>query len=280
MRERTFEEKKHFNKIHHMITYGEAFDNIIEEINHYVDKYGSSDYLLIQLACLYIKDSNLESAKEILLSITIKDATALYKLMITYYGLGEYQNCLDVGEKAITFSEKNKINISTTKLDDIKRMILCANYKLGLSNDESVKYLFNYDKNSAIKHIKKHLDINLDKEKHSIFNNDVDIDLLFEEMSNQLGVYKKYYTDYILDCYYIEYPNAGIDQGIKANYLKIITVFNTNNIISMYPISKDDIKPGDFINKIKKEIKNVSNSKIKIKMKTQIEKFNERYNIK
>ena len=59
------------------------------------------------------------------------------------------------------------------------------------------------------------------------------------------------------------------------NYFQVVTLHGTNNIITMYPATSCEYLSYIDLNYLKKDKKNA-----KTKTRSQIEKFNARYNIK
>ena len=131
-------------------------------------------------------------------------------------------------------------------------------YKLGiinqsdvLSQDYYISQLFNYDEVYALDHISRHLDENNNKIKHTLFNSDIDLKNLFYYVREQINYLNPVEISnvhkYIVECeFYVSTIN-----GISTKHIKVVTLPNTNNILTMYPISYNEKNSG----KTKKLIK-------------------------
>ncbi|MCI9586115.1 MAG: hypothetical protein HFH45_05750 [Bacilli bacterium] len=148
----------------------------------------------------------------------------------------------------------------------------------------------NYDYDENLNHvINKHsyysYKENTDSD-HTIFNQDIKIENLFSRISEKLefiprktgfDAFMINYDPRYNDVYFFKIPNCGYSLNSEdtiCNYLKVITVPFTNNIISMFPCSTipSTITPVEF-----SDYKD-----IKIKVKTQktlsqIDKFHQRW---
>ena len=101
-------------------------------------------------------------------------------------------------------------------------------------NNYCINQLLDYNENYAIEHIRKHLDENNNKITHTIFNENVDIKELFYYAKNQIKniqpVEITTVHKYILEC------QKEISNDNNTKYLKIITIPNSDHILTMYPI--------------------------------------------
>ena len=97
-------------------------------------------------------------------------------------------------------------------------------------------YSFNqfnsYDLDYAVEHTKRHLQCN-EKRGNDYLDNRIDIYIMIEKVKEMLD--DKYKIPSIVtDVYVIPYPNIGIK---GANFLKVVTIPNTHDIITMYPVA-------------------------------------------
>ena len=117
-------------------------------------------------------------------------------------------------------------------------------YKLGIieyeqisNKDYHIRQLFNYDVSSALEHITKHLDEDDKKIKHTVFSQDVNLEELFNYAREQIKYLNPIEIStthkYIIECD----EDISIIDGISTNLLKVITIPNTDNILTMYPIA-------------------------------------------
>ena len=126
----------------------------------------------------------------------------------------------------------------------------------------------NYSVKDAIDHIKcEH--ISNESRVKSNFYDWVDVAELIKSIKSKLTRKNLYYRD-LSDIYIIDYNDIGITENNEvANAIKVVTIPNTLDIITMYPVNKQVYK---------KEI--VEKSHPKTKRLSQIEKFNKKYNLK
>lgn len=114
--------------------------------------------------------------------------------------------------------------------------------------------IINYDNYLAVEHIiDRHMN---NKTSGTNFNKDIDIYYLFNEVSNYLIPQYKFNKLVFNDIYIIPYSKlTNINIGSNnENYLKVITLPNTKNIVTMYPVKnkyevlEDDVED-EFNNK-------------------------------
>lgn len=142
-----------------------------------------------------------------------------------------------------------------------------------IKKDENNKgYLYNqiinYDPKKALDHITIHKDSNQDK---SYFSKEVDIESLFNKCQQTLSESPNViYVDNVDYLRIYRYDKCGYSKGKLVDYFAVVTISNTDHILSMYPIDNPerirclDITP---ILESKKQPVRVS----------QIDKFNARY---
>jgi len=130
----------------------------------------------------------------------------------------------------------------------------------------SENQIINYNKKKAIHHIKSH---HGEKSAHiSYFNNDTDIEKIFNKILIYIKDKKPYYSG-VYDVYIVHIDKVKMSSIYyeRLNDLVIITLPNTKNILTMYPVDMVD----EDLNEIEKE-ENKKTYKL-----SQIEKFNKRY---
>ena len=124
----------------------------------------------------------------------------------------------------------------------------------------SVSQLANYSIDRLIEHIDKEHVIN---DLKASFDKDINLEELVSQMPELLDdamlISNRYYEKYRL-----RYDNIGEVNGKKVNTLHVVTLPNSKKIITMYPVYDD-------------EKQNVKEIKSKVKQKSQIDKFNQKY---
>ena len=98
-----------------------------------------------------------------------------------------------------------------------------------LKYDKNGDNLLDYDEYVALEHIEDIYD------SKDLFNKDIDIPKLFKEIQNYLTEETKVKGARFNDIYIIDYPNVGAN---GENHLKVVTLFNTKNILTFFPIHK------------------------------------------
>lgn len=236
---------------------------IIEQIIN--SKYNKASGLYL-MGKLKLNESKFDEAFSIfsqLLNTKFKVKAILY-LTYIYIKKEKYSEAYELCIKENIFSDPVK------NRGEIK--FLLENY-LGIESDSEIKNSYfckqvkNYDEKYAIYHIKKHLEKNTNKKNHDIFYNDVDIEKLYyyaKEKIEKINPLVTAFSDrYDIDC---KKPIANINHK-DTSYVSVITIFNTKNILTIYPT----------VSYNEKEI--ITDSKI-LKLESQIDKFNKKYNLK
>lgn len=188
-----------------------------------------------------------------------------YYKLLTEIRLKHYLKANNLFDEIIKYNDKFPNN----RQRELLRLKFYIDYNLKKKIDlNSLSYsesqIFNYNEKKALEHIKLH---HRDDYKYSYFNDEINLDDLFNEIKNKLDSSEKI-CDGLFDGYFITYPNSGYDTSKnRLNLIKVITLPDTKKIITMYPFKKD--------NNIKNETKY---NGYKVKKLSQIEKFNKKYN--
>ncbi|MBR1376877.1 MAG: hypothetical protein IJ565_03585 [Bacilli bacterium] len=194
---------------------------------------------------------------------------AMYSLAIISFRKHNYDRFYEIYD----ILKKSKPKMTDMEKLEMQRISLYIDVELGkpVSNNVYNHYftsqLANYSEEEAKRHIfERHV---LYGHK-TVFDLFIDTDKLFDDIKDKL-------TDDIvfcqgfLDSYIINYDNIGYDSdGNKINYINIICLPGTKNIISMYPYIGVPV-----VNQTEEVVK-----KEPVKRLTQIEKFNKKYGIK
>lgn len=200
---------------------------------------GNKNNALFLLAKILFLEEDLVSVKRILSSlINNSDHFKRVQWLLIYIDIleGKYGDAfLKLGKVSnkdrdydfVYIYLKSKLNMIETSL---------SNSSLSYSGSQIVSY----NKNKAIEHIVKHKEENNKKEKHSVLSPDVDVKEIINNIENKS---LKLIGRNIFDTYIMRFPNAGRNYlGEKTNYLKIITVIGTKNVITMFPYANTDFE--------------------------------------
>ena len=196
-------------------------------------------YAMLELGRLEVSEGNNAKAREyfeqVMTSQNAEDkAYAMLELIFLNIREGEYLEAYNMF-KSGGYKKPEK--------QDLYHLDILLQYELGitkydqiLNKDYYINQLFSYNALSTLEHLAKHLDEDNKKIKHSVFSQNVDLEGLFNFASEQI----KYLNpieistthNYILDCE----QEIAIIHGYSTNCLKVVTIPNTNNILTMYPI--------------------------------------------
>lgn len=219
---------------------------------------------LTELAKLEMQEENYSEAKnyytmleEIYRSNSFFDKSIdkLKKIIFLEIHLENYENAhillkqlLETINIIVLNNKRFKINLNKLKLDsaDLMHLNQYLKYKLGILSFENISkdnyfllQSINYSKEKAIQHISRHLDENDRKRKHSTFKKNIDIELLYNEISLLIRE-KSPYAFSLVDKYCVLCrENIGFSEGVETNKINVITIPNTKKIITMYPINSN-----------------------------------------
>lgn len=225
------------NKINELIVDGKfnvAKKMILELLPNYPYDYG----LKVQFSMILILEKKYEEAKMVLeelsenhvfnrlaqLYIKLNDDDKLYQLYNKYYK----NDHLDA--RYYDSVDYNRLKIYLRKKYD-------SNYLLDVSNAlYSEKQIYNYSIQRAIQHIKSQhsFDSSFDKPK---FYEYINITSLFFGIKEYIesNKDKANLRDNITESYLFKFLNCGEQSKINYDYLEVITLINSSNIITMYP---------------------------------------------
>ena len=173
-------------------------------------------------------------------------------------------------EKAIQYFNSINFDEINSNYSNIRQLSAMLGLEITDQDREyyTIKQIENYDINLAIEHINRHKNI---IDGVGYFNEDVNIEELLLDVTAKIKNKRANYND-TLSHYILKYPNVGKYDNISIDYVEVVSIPNTNNVITMYPVASDNI----FATNYYKE-------KVKVKTlnrKSQMEKFYERYGIK
>jgi len=189
-------------------------------LNNYND-----DYDKLELGQLEFEDGNIELSKEYLESLITRTNSryAIILLITLHIKCNSFTEALKLVNKAI----KSNIDIP-------KPIILFLSKQLNIDIIDVTEYwytyrdyqLLDYDEYTAIENI---------VEQHQLdFSEDIDIYYLFNNVNKYLISENKINKIRLYDTYLIPYPNCG-KNGV--NYLSVVTLPNSKEILTMFPCS-------------------------------------------
>ena len=142
-------------------------------------------------------------------------------------------------------------------------------------NTYCFRQMVEYSEDDFKDHIKKHLaDFNkdLDEPNTSIFSPNFPIEDVLVEIKKYIPSDSKLYSGFYENKYVFKYDECGRDNNKLVNYFVAISYNNTGNLITLYPSSECEQLPCIDLNYMKKE-----KDEPKVKIPSQIEKFNKRF---
>ena len=178
----------------------------------------------------------------------------------------------NINEAYSKFKKLTELNFFTNNnfyIGNLLSAYLSSYYNIDFKLDShaySIKQILNYSEEEVKNHVLEHT---IKKgPNHSLYNENIDIDKLIQYVKDNLNE-NTYNGNNFFDEYIIEYKNVGVSNGVVQNYIRVITIPNTDKIITVYPFSEYKIETED---KIYPEYSTKKYVKV-----SQIEKFCNRY---
>ena len=196
------------------------------------------------------------------------------ELFYLYYYLGDYEKALSLFPevKKINLIDEEKIKLMNIVIKNSLN-ILSYEDKFRINTYSSVQ-IVDYNRNEAIQHLQNH-QYGYDDTK-SQFKSKINFEYLFDLVENNITPEERNLENAAMDIYYFGIYGIGYDyKGDNANFVKVVVVPNTKNIITIFPT-----------NRVPKTVKNLEydynklfslDNKSKTKRISQIDKFNNRY---
>ena len=199
---------------------------------------------------------------------------ALIELFYLYYFTNKYNKAMNllpiVEKREIIEDEKLKV-IKLVLKNKLGLMTIRDNFEL---DDYQSFQIADYSYRETLKHLRSH-EKEKDDEK-SQFNNNINLDYLLFKLKKFIIEENKYNMKSTLDIYYFGLSGIGFDRnGDISNYIKVVVVPGTKDIITAYPVSSVNC---EVVNIDYDRNKMFSQTNDKQKILSQIERFNKRYN--
>lgn len=197
-------------------------------------------FAMLELGRLYACCNASEKAKQVLEQLlkigNENDKTcALIELLKLSIKNKKYSQALQYLDKLIT------VNTSLTS-DQIKRYQLFLKFKLGkikkseLFEDYFGRQMAKYNLKSALECISSNVDIDGKDMHQGRFNSNINIPDLFDICDETICEIEPYSYD-VVDKYIVALDyNIGISMGMETNLVEVVTISNTKDIITMYPV--------------------------------------------
>ena len=247
------------------------YDALIKESTSYLEISPNEVNVRFMRAKAYrFKGMFNESIEDLKYNLKLNDnAHSIVELYYIYYFLNMYKEALDLLPELY----KNK-HINATSLAVSEAVM---KKKLGIpfktKSNYAIEQINNFDKEKTIKHVINRHQTNI--EGKSQFHSNININYLFEVLTENLKNSKKANIEEMLEVHYFAISNVGIYNNV-CNFVKVVVIPNTNNIISIYPV--DNIFDSEFTNLEYDRSKLVKEDN-KVKSLSRIDKFKQKYNM-
>ena len=174
-----------------------------------------------------------------------------------------------------------KQNIKNIGLIGIKLTCWKKLGMLNIINREKYRYLLKqiieYNENDFLTHIEKHLmsynDLD-DRFNESIFVNGFNVNEILAEIKKYIPSEKGLCTGTLENIYVFRYDECGRVNNKLVDYFQVVALHDTCELITMYPIDYGEFLPYvdlNYMNKLDTP---------KVKRRSQIDKFNQRFGVK
>lgn len=174
-------------------------------------------------------------------------------------------------------------NYSKLKDFDLNGILFFCNSRRGnLKKNirESQSYVFKqmveYQESDFFEHIKKHLaDYNQyhDEVNNNVFVPDFPIKKVLEEIKTKIPCDKGLRNGFFEVSYIFKYDQCGRENNKLVDFFRVVCFHDTHDFITICPVSGYECAPYIDLNYMKKN----KDELVKIKRKSQIDKFNNRY---
>ena len=212
-------------------------------------------------------------------SLTEDNLYSKLELFYIYYYLNRYNEALKLLPELYVMKNKYVSNytLSIAELVMKKQLGFNVNFKRGTKSDYMKEQIVNYDEELALKHIEVHTRDEESHNEHSRFNENVNFKYLMECVKKDLKNSKKANLVDILEIHYFAVPYIGYDKNSNCNYIKVVVVPNTTDIIAMYPYAYIEVDNAQLLNCDMNLLFNKNETE---KTTSRIDKFNRRFNLK
>ncbi len=253
------------------------YQQAIEEGYHYVEKYPYDVQAFTGLCSLLIRLGNIKEAEELLNHVTFNKKTNDISVNQYIYNKLKLLACQGKWDECYLFAKENISRLKEFRID-FYFIILYLEKKLNVSFDipipgytYTMEQILHYDEQKALDHISKHVD----KTESCVFCDHFPVEECYFHFRNILPLdnYPRLYSGIFHNQYVFKYDKCGTNNGKSVDYIRVITLQDSNDIITMYPNNNKANFP--YIDITPKEEMNLE--KVKVKRLSQIEKFNQRY---
>lgn len=227
----------------------------------------------------YLGRFNEAIAELIVLSKQLEDNLySKLELFYIYYYLNRYEEAFELLPQLYEMPNKYVSNHSLLigELVIRKNLGMKATYRKGTRSDYIKEQIVNYNEEIAYEHILDHTHETMSYNEHSIFTENIDIKYLMECVKEDVKTNKKVNVNDMMEIHYFAVSGIGHDDSNMCNYLKVVVVPGTPNIIAMYPSSYIE---DDNVQVLNCNIDKLFKREEKQKTVSRIDRFNKRFNL-
>lgn len=243
------------------------------QCENYLAKYPYDVCAYGRYADILMRLGKLEEAEEVLNFVPITNKTPdiskqdiVYNKMKLYIYLKQYEKSLEILRENYDALEERGCDVTKILIFLKKQLglLMCDNYT---GSGYKIEQITNYSETSALECIRR-CHCRVESEPPFCFNKDFPLEETFYKIRQMLPLEKKQYENIIENVYYFKYENNGRCQNVQADYIKVYTIVDTADIITMFPINiRERILCPDITPEIETKVKRIS----------PIDKFNKRY---
>lgn len=252
--------------------------NVIGQLEDYIRDYPRDYVGYTYYAKMLIDTGDLETAEQVLNFIDdtfpdVKKAEIKYHRVRLLMLSGRFEEAKEVFEQykeAIT-SRDPKNELFEVMYDAITNNEKRRSY----NNRYLINQMIEYRYEDFLNHIKRHLADNnkdLDEPNAVIFAPDFPMEQILEEVKQYIPGDKKLFFGYYNDFYTFKYDCSGRVDNKSVDYFRIVTIHDTANFITMYPLDSGELLPYIDLNYLKEE-----KEESKVKRLSRVDRFNQKY---
>lgn len=259
------------------------YKEVVDKVNKYINIGFENEAYAHNLKFLRAKSlrylGKFEEAIKDLKELSVIETDRSYsklELFYIYYFLTRYEEALKLLPELYLMKNKYVSNYTLfiAELVMKKQLGISVDFKRGTKSDYIKEQIIKYDEGKTLEHIKSHARYEESHNKHSCFSDGVNLNYLTECVKKDLKNNKKANIIDILEVHYFAVPGIGYDTNNLCNYIKVVVVPNTTNIITMYPYAYIEV---DNVNLLNCDLSKLFNRE---KNTSRIDKFNNKFNLK
>lgn len=270
-----FYHEENFHRIQKLVS-----DNRLEvasvKFEQYLQEYPNDVCGCAYYADLLIKMGRFQEAATILDDAPVTSKTpelARQDIILTriklFSSLGQYEKCLEMIRNNFEMLECRNWNV-TELLIFFKKKLGLLLYDDYSGFNYKISQITGYSEEAAIECIRRYHLVNYGRTPHYCFYDDFPINEVYYKVRNMLPLEEKIYENVFENTYIFKYANNGRVFGESVDYIKVITLMESNDIITMLPYKNTERVSCIDLTPVVEEYP-------KVKRMSQIDKFNQRY---